>query len=71
MSKRIYEQGKQINSVAEFENTTCDWFIIRFGDKYRTRHRGFLISWQYRVLKGFIDAGRVYEAARIVNEVKE
>lgn len=62
MSEAKYKQGKQICSVAEFEKSERLYFRVKFGDKFLTRHRGFLISWQYRTLKNFINRGWVFEA---------
>ena len=65
MSKKKYKQGKQICSIADFDNSDRDYFIIRFGNKPQTKHRSFLISWQYRTLSQFIERGRVFEADKI------
>ena len=62
MSKSKYKQGKQICSMADFENSECRYFKVKFGNRIQTKHRGFLISWQYRTLKLFIDGGLVFEA---------
>ena len=62
MGKRMYKQGKQICSMADFENSESRFFIVRFGSKRCTRHRSFLISWQYRTLSNFIANGWLYEA---------
>lgn len=65
MSKRKYHRGKQITSMGSFEQSTCTFFVIRFGKDERTRHRGFVESWQYHTLQMFIKRGDVYEAERI------
>ena len=65
MSEAKYKHGKQICSVADFEKGNRMHFRVKFGDKFRTRHRGFLISCQYRTLLNFIRSGRVFEAERI------
>ena len=62
MSKPKYKQGKQICSMADFEKSECLYFKVKFGNKIQTKHRAFLISWQYRTLKMFIDRGWVFEA---------
>ena len=62
MSKSKYKQGKQICSIADFEKSECLYFKVKFGNKIQTKHRAFLISWQYRTLKMFIDRGWVFEA---------
>ena len=60
--KAKYKRGKMIESVADFEKSTATWYIVRFGDEERTRNRGFLISWQYFLLKRFIDRRWIFEA---------
>lgn len=62
MSKRMYKQGKKIYSMADFENSKSMFYIVYFGNKRCTKHRSFLISWQYRILSNFITNGLVYEA---------
>ena len=62
MSKPKYKRGKQIKSMADFEKSGSTWFRVLFGMKERTKHRSFLISWQYHTLEMFIRAGRVFEA---------
>ena len=64
MSKRKYKKGKQINSIAEFEQSSCEFFIWN----YATRHRSILQSLQYRTLKGIITHGYLYEAKKIEEE---
>ena len=64
MSKRKYEKGKRISSIAEFERSTCEFFIWR----YATRHRTILESLQYRTLKETINHGCLYEAKKIEEE---
>ena len=58
MSKPKYKQGKQITSVAQFENSTSKWF------KWNglTRHRSVLESLQYHTLSMAIYHGRVFVA---------
>ena len=64
MSKPKYKQGKQICSMADFEKSECLYFKVKFGNKIQTKHRAFLISWQYRTLKMFIDRGWVFETVK-------
>jgi len=68
MSKRMYERGKPIKSMADFENSNTDFYIVRFGNREKTVHRSFLISWQYRVLSNFISRGLVFAAKKKVAE---
>lgn len=65
MTQPKYKIGKQIHSVAEFEQSDCTFFKVRFGNNLKTIHRGFLISWQYRTLLIWIERGGVYEAESI------
>lgn len=65
MSKPKYKQGKQICSMADFEKSECLYFKVKFGNKVQTKHRSFLISWQYRTLLNFIQNGWVFEAERV------
>lgn len=68
MAKRKYKRGKPITSMADFENSNCTYFRVYFGcTNPQTKHRGFLISWQYRTLKQFIDRGWVFEAEEITD----
>lgn len=57
--KSKYQKGPPIRSIAEFEECSSKWFIVTFGGTHKTLHRAFLISWQYRLLKHFIDDGLV------------
>ena len=60
--KARYKRGKKIVSVGDFEKSPAIYFRVRFGKDERTRHRGFLESWQYHTLHSFIHGGCVYEA---------
>ena len=64
-SKRKYKARYQIESMTAFDEFDGDWFIVRFGNRCKTIHRSFLISWQYRTLKAFVDRGDVCAAERI------
>lgn len=68
MSKRKYTQGKQIESMCDFAESESKFFIVHFGNKPCTKHRAFLISWQYQLLERFIKSGRVFEAKAIERE---
>lgn len=67
MSKVRYERGEQIISIAQFEASKSQWFKWR--DK--TTHRSWLLSLQYRTLKGVIDCGHLYEAKLKTKEGEE
>ena len=65
MSKRKYRVGLPVRNMAEFDAYNGNWFIVKYGDTFKTTHRSFLISWQYRTFKRFIDRGRIFIAERI------
>ena len=60
--KPKYKRGKRIKSVGDFEKSKSLWYKVLFGNYERTRHRGFLESWQYHTLDMFIRSGCVFEA---------
>lgn len=61
-----YKFGKQIRSITEFDQSECLFYRVKFGKYYRTIHRSFLISWQYRTLLIWIERGWIYEAEEIM-----
>jgi hypothetical protein len=64
MSKAKYKQGRKIESVADFEKSKCTYFKVHG----KSTHRAWIESWQYRVLKMFIQSGAIYEADLIEGE---
>lgn len=66
MSKPKYKIGKKIETVAEFEKSACTFFMIGI----KTYHRGWLESFQYRVLKNYISSGNVHEADLVEENLK-
>lgn len=64
MSKPKYKQGKQICSMADFENCKSKWY------KWIgcTRHRSVLESLQYHTLDLYIKRGSLYVADLIESE---
>lgn len=57
-----YRKGQQIDSIAEFDSSDTDMFLISY---YKwPKHRRFLESWQYSLLKKFIQNGLVFEAIK-------
>lgn len=66
LSKPKYKKNKKINTISDFDNSECLFFKVDFGNGYKTMHRSFLISWQYRLLKSFIEKGRVFETEKIL-----
>lgn len=61
-----YKKGKHIRSISEYEISTKlngqKMFWICCGSEGYVRHIGWIESWQYRVLKQFIEHGHLYEA---------
>lgn len=68
MSKRRYESGEPIYSLADFERYDGMWFRVNFGMTTKTLHRGFIESWQVAILKRFIYGGRLFEAKEVGDE---
>ena len=65
MSKRLYERWYPIRSIAEFDACPHEWYIVYFGNKEKTMHFSWLISWQYRTLQNKISKREVWIAKRI------
>lgn len=61
---RKYRNGRQITSIADFDQCESIFYIVRFGENTKTVHRSFLISWQYSTLLNFIQKGWVFEAVK-------
>lgn len=63
---RKYKKGKRIRSISDYEISTKlngqKMFWIACGPQGYVRHVGWIESWQYRLLKQFIDNGYLYEA---------
>lgn len=55
-SKPSNRRGRKIRSVGDFEKSNADMFYVNFG-KEVLRHRGWLISLQYKTLKQIIERG--------------
>lgn len=66
MSKPKYKKAKKIESVADFEKSTCTFFKV--GTK--TTHRAWIESWQYRLLKEAIKRGILFETELIEENLK-
>lgn len=67
MSKKQYKRGKQITTISEFDESEKHYYIVYFGSTNpQTKHRSFLMSWQYRTLLNFIIKGCVFEADWII-----
>ena len=65
MSKRKYKRGRAIRRIEDFEYCPSEFYIVKFGKTDKTLHYSFLISWQYRTLKKFIELRCVFAAERI------
>lgn len=63
-----YMKGKKIRTIADFDKSKSEMFVVHLG-KDMTRSRGFLISWQYRVLELHINQGHVFEAVKVGQEM--
>lgn len=63
-----YKRGKQIRSISDYEvstklnNQKMFWINCGRGQNGYVRHVGWIESWQYSLLKRFIENGYVYEA---------
>lgn len=55
-----YENGRLIKNMGDFEDVSCSYSLFRLNlGEWRTLHRGFIESLQYRTLKNYIDRGWV------------
>lgn len=71
MSKKKYKRGNQLHSISDFDQSCSHYFIVYFGSTNpQTKHRSFLMSWQYRCLLNFIIRGWVFEADPILEVMK-
>lgn len=61
MAKAKYKKGKKIESVADFEKSTCTYFKV----KDKTTHRAWIENFQYSTLKNFIMNSCLYETEMI------
>ena len=66
MSKAKYKKGRKIESIADFEKSSCQYFKVM----EKTTHRAWIESWQYRVLKNTIQKGFLFETELIECEKK-
>lgn len=61
-----YKRGKRIRSISEYEISTKlngqKMFWIQCTPQGYVRHVGWIESWQFSLLKMFIENGYVYEA---------
>lgn len=66
MSITKYRKGKLIRNMEELARYDGAFFKVCFGyNHYKTIHRGFLLSWQYRTLEHYVKAGKVSAAELI------
>lgn len=57
-----YTPGRRIATIAEFSESGCTMFFVRYGRTMKATHIGFLAEWQYRLLRDRIKAGDIWEA---------
>ena len=60
MSKSMYTQGRQIETISDFDQCESLWYKWNG----RTTHRSVLMSLQYRTLLKSIIEGQIYVAER-------
>ena len=56
-----------IRTVSEFESCDDTWFKVQYGITWKTTHRSWIESWQYRMLKKFINDGRLWKVENLSN----
>lgn len=61
MKKRKLQCGPMITSLDHLAR--CNWVIIH-GKPY---NRGWVVSWQFRMAKAYVDNGCAYEEIRLTN----
>ena len=64
MSRSRYKNGRQIESISDFDQCESLWY--KWNGK--TAHRSVLMSLQYRTLMNSIIRGRIFVAERIDDE---
>lgn len=57
-----YTPGRRIATIADFSESGCTMFFVRYGRTLKATHIGFLGSWQYRLLRDRINRGDIWEA---------
>ncbi len=70
MSKKKYELGRPVESMADFVN------LLDHGERLfyigsrisNPKHIGFIISMQFRTIAGYINRGRMWTAQKIDKE---
>lgn len=67
MSKKKYERGAKLKTIGQFANCGAKFYIVKYGDKEKTTHKGWIGSWQFHYLNGMIKAGRIF----VAREIKE
>lgn len=65
MTKPKYKISKQVETVSQFDNSTCKWYKVYLGGKWHTFHRSMLMSQQFVVLKRWIIEGKVFETNEV------
>lgn len=60
MSNAKYKRGTLITSLDELAEQT----FVYWGSRLRPIHRGWFLSWQFRMAKNAVDRGVLYRAER-------
>lgn len=60
--KRKYEKGQQIRTMEQFVNWIDNHSFIYWNGKIY--HRGWVTSWQYKMIESIVKSGRVFEAVK-------
>lgn len=58
---KSYKKGKKICSMADFEKSKCEDFLLRSVIGFSLVSRYLITSWQYQTVKDYIDSGCVFE----------
>jgi hypothetical protein len=59
MYKRKYKKGEVINSIDELINQDFIYF------ESTVYHKGWFMSWQFRIILNWLKAKRIYKAVKI------
>lgn len=60
-----YENGRLIENMGDYEAASCSNSLFRLNlGEWKTLHKGFVESLQYRTLKNYIDRGWVRVAEK-------
>lgn len=65
MTKPKYQKSKLVETLSQFDNSTCKWYKVNLGGTWHTFHRAMLLSQQVIVLKRWIIEGKVFETNEV------